>query len=327
MTSPEIICLGELLIDFVSSDSDVSLWQSSGFVRAAGGAPANVAVGARRLGAATGFIGKVGADPFGVFLQKTLEAEGVDTQLLITGQTARTTLSFVAKKTDGARDCIFYRHPGADMLLDACEIKEDYFEEAQIFHFGSISLSAPRCLEATVKAVEYARKHNLIVSYDPNLRMDLWDDPENAREKINRGFGLADVVKVSSEESAFILGTDNPEISAEAILRKGAKLVVVTMGGEGCYYTDGITSGYLPGYCVTSVEFTGAGDSFVSAMLYHLLQRKKKKGDNALTVDEELVSAFDFANGAGALATTKLGAIPSMPLFHEVLELLRGGNK
>lgn len=320
----DIICLGELLIDFISIDRDASLIESSGFVKAPGGAPANVAVGAAKLGIAAGFIGKVGNDPFGYYLKKVLEDNKVDTGNLIFDHHARTTLSFIAQRSDGVRDCMFYRNPGADMLLSPEEIDEKYFKGAGIFHFGSISLGSPKSEAATLKAIEYARKNNMIISYDPNLRLSLWEDETLAREKINEGFKYADIVKISDEEYGFITGKTNHEDCAEYILSKGCKVVLVTLGANGCYYSDGKISGSIPGLKVNVVETTGAGDAFVAAMLYKIIGRMKENRETALNIDESFIKAVEFANCSGALATTKMGAIPALPTVDEVLKVWKG---
>ncbi len=319
----EVICLGELLIDFVSLDRDVSLIESSGFKRAPGGAPANVAAGVAKLGVRSGFIGKVGDDPFGHYLKKVLDEIQVDTSHLVFDTYARTSLAFIAEKSDGTKDCMFYRNPGADMLLVPGEIAGDYFKDAKIFHFGSISLGSDKSKQATLRALEYAEKYNLLISYDPNLRLSLWGDPELAKREINSGFEYAQVVKISAEEFEFITGCKTAEECVDYILKKGSKLVVVTLGGDGCYYSDGKTSGYLKGIPVKVLETTGAGDAFVGGLLSGLLKRINKGAPRVLEVDQELIEVFGFANGAGALACTKMGAIPSLPTTPEVEAFLR----
>jgi fructokinase len=319
----DVICLGELLIDFVSLDRDVSLIESSGFKKAPGGAPANVAAGVARMGFRAGFIGKVGEDPFGYYLKKVLDDIQVDTSYLVFDKYARTTLSFVAQKSDGVRDCMFYRNPGADMLLEPEELSGDYFQNAKIFHFGSISLGSEKSKQATLKALEYAKKYNLLISYDPNLRLSLWDDPGVAKQEINSGFEHAHVVKISAEEYEFITGCKTVEECAEYILKKGPRLVIVTLGENGCYYSDGKTSGDSKGFAVNVSETTGAGDAFVAGVLTSLVKRIAKGVPKALEIDQELIDAFAFANGAGALATTKMGAIPSLPTTPEVEAFLK----
>ena len=319
----DVICLGELLIDFVSLDRDVSLVESSGFTKAPGGAPANVAAGVSKLGMNAGFIGKVGDDPFGAFLRKVLTDISIDTQFLIADPDARTTLSFVAQKSDGVRDCMFYRNPGADMLLRPEELEATYFEGAVFFHFGSISLGCEPVKSATLRAIEIAKAQGLLISYDPNLRPSLWPDMETARREILAGFPLADVVKISEEEYGVIFGVETPEACAEAVLKMGPRLCVVTLGPKGCYYSDGTNTGYLPTFDeVIVLETTGAGDAFVAATLAGLVTRIRNGDPQALVADDTFVRILTFANAAGSLATTKLGAIPSLPDSQQVISFL-----
>ncbi|GGG54061.1 PfkB family carbohydrate kinase [Paenibacillus radicis (ex Gao et al. 2016)] len=315
----DVICLGELLIDFVSTAKDVELIDSPGFVKAPGGAPANVAAGVVKLGGTAGFIGKVGDDPFGHYLKRVLDELTVDTNCLALDREARTTLSFVAQKPDGDRDCMFYRHPGADMLLSAADIDEAYMSQGAIFHYGSISLGSPSSKEATLQALAYAREHGLLISYDPNLRMDLWPDQEYARKEINEGFGYADIVKISEEEFRFITGCSTVEECGRYIMERGPKLVIVTLGKDGCYYTNGELSGYIEGFKAEVVETTGAGDAFVAAVLQGLAERKKA---GQPLFDEQLPQLLQFANAAASLATTRIGAIPSLPTREEALARL-----
>ncbi|BBI32838.1 PfkB family carbohydrate kinase [Cohnella abietis] len=320
--SPEILCLGELLIDFVSVDADKSLADSSGFAKAPGGAPANVAAGLSRLGRKSGFIGKVGRDPFGEYLKQVLEDVGIDVSGMSFDEEARTTLSFVANRSDGVRDCMFYRNPGADMRLTPEDLDESMFANAKVFHFGSISLGCEPVRTATMQALEWAKRHGLLVSYDPNLRLSLWNDEELAKQEIRAAFRYADVVKISEEEMEFVTGAHTLEESASYILNQGPKLVVITKGGDGCFYTDGHTSGSFEGHQMNVVETTGAGDAFVAGLLTRLLERRDRLGRFELAVDEETIAAIKFANAAGALATTRVGAIPAMPTPDEVQTLL-----
>jgi len=322
----EVISLGELLIDFVSVDVDRSLADSSGFAKAPGGAPANVAAGLAKLGRKAGFVGKVGRDPFGEYLTKVLEDAGIDVRGMSYDEEARTTLSYVANRSNGVRDCMFYRNPGADMRLAPEDLNEASFASAKAFHFGSISLGCEPVRSATLQAIEWAKKYGLLVSYDPNLRLSLWDDEEYAKREIRAAFRHADVVKISEEEMAFVTGFDTLEESASYVLRQGPKLVVVTKGGDGCYYTDGRSSGSFEGHRMNVVETTGAGDAFVAGLLTKLLERRDRTGEFVLAADEETAEAIRFANAAGALATTKVGAIPAMPTQEEVRALLGAGD-
>ncbi len=315
---PEAITLGELLIDFVSVETDVSLADLPGFSGAAGGAPANVAVGLSRLGVSSGFIGKIGNDPFGEFLRRTLDGAAVDTQLLRISEGARTTLAFVATRSDEQKDICFYRNPGADMLLTAEDVDAAYLRSARLLHFGSVSLSRSPAREATMHAVLVARGAGLAISYDPNWRPTLWADPVEARGRIWEGMALADFVHCAEEEWEFITGTADLEAGARKILDAGPQLVVVTLGERGCYFEDGEARGEVEGFRVDVVDPLGAGDAFVAAMLSQLIYGARAR---RLT-EEQLRDVMTYANAAGALTCTRRGVIPALPTAAEVDEFI-----
>ncbi len=315
---PDAITLGELLVDFVSVEKDISLVSLPDFSGAAGGAPANVAVGLSRLGVSAGFIGKIGKDPFGEFLRRTLDEAGVDTQFLRISEGARTTLAFVATRSDEQKDICFYRNPGADMLLTADEVTPAYVTSARLLHFGSVSLSRSPAREATVHAALLARRAGLTVSYDPNWRPTLWDDPREARGRIWEAMALAHIVHCAEEEWEFITGTPDLEVGAQKILDAGPRLVVVTLGERGCYFDNGEARGEVSGYRVEVVDALGAGDAFVAGMLSQLMYAAR---DRRLA-EEQLREVMAYGNAAGALACTRRGVIPSLPTAVELDEFL-----
>ena len=312
---PKALCIGELLIDFVSTTPDVTLAAAPGFVKAPGGAPANVAVGLAKLGIDAGFIGKVGADAFGDFLRETLAQNRVNTDSLIADATARTTLAFVATRSDGMKDITFYRHPGADIRLSPDELDADAIQSAALFHYGSVSLSHSPSREATLEAIKAAKTGGALLSYDANLRLMLWDDAGDAKRWIWEVMPYADVVKISEEEWEFIMGDVSFATGAKRILeQQGASLVVVTLGEKGCYYTNGSAEGAVDGYAAKVVDTLGAGDAFVAAMLSQLLQH-----ENLHSLDTSQLNAImRYANAAGALATQKVGVIPALPTAAEI---------
>jgi len=309
----DVVCLGELLIDFVSTEKGISLAESPGFVKKPGGAPANVAVGLAKQGLRSGFVGKVGADPFGAFLRGSIEQYGVDCSHLATDAEARTTLAFVSLRPDGSPDFVFYRNPGADMRLCPADIDEPWHREARACHFGSISLSDPDPKAATLKALDIARDSGQLISYDPNYRPALWDTPEHARAEILAGFDHPHVAKVSEEEWAFITGTSDFEEGAKPLLDRGVKLLVVSCGADGCWVTNGRESEALPGYAVEVAETTGAGDGFVAAVLAELLSDVETPDEIDRLPIDRIAEICDFANACGALTATQVGAIPALP--------------
>jgi fructokinase len=324
----DVVTFGELLIDFVSTESGVSLVEAPAFVKAAGGAPANVAVGLARLGVSSGFMGKVGDDDFGHFLAQTLSGNGVDTSALLFSGEARTALAFVSLRGDGERDFMFYRHPSADMLIRPEEIDHDYIGSAKVFHYGSISLISEPSRSATLAAVEGAREHGLMISYDPNLRLALWPSAEAARQGMLAGWPFAHVAKVSREELAFLSGVlslpkggqSDLTTAAAQLWHEQLRLLVITDGPDGCRYVTANAQGHVPGYRVEAVDTTGAGDGFVAGLLAGLLA-----DESAWERVPDLEDTLRLANAVGALTTTQRGAIPALPTRNAVEVLMKGG--
>ena len=314
MRNLDVICMGEALIDFVSLQSGVSLLDAHDFRKAAGGAPANVAVGLARLGARAAFLGKVGDDAFGRFLQRTLEQDGVDTSGMVFSPDARTGLAFVSLTAQGERDFVFFRNPSADMTFRPDELREDLFPRAWVLHFGSITLIDEPARAATLRAVDLARQAGALISYDPNLRLNLWPSLDAARAGMREGLAYADVVKVSEEELAVLSGTDNRAEGARRLLDAGPQLAAVTLGAQGCHYFTARAHAHLPGFAVHVVDTTGAGDGFVAGMLAGMLPPWRTGRRPAELDAAELDAVFRYANAVGALATTVRGAIPALPL-------------
>ncbi len=320
---PDVITHGELLIDFVPTVSGVSLLDAPAFKKAAGGAPANVAVGLARLGVSSGFMGKVGDDAFGRFLAQTLADAGVDVSALRFSEAARTALAFVSLRADGEREFMFYRHPSADVLFTADEVDTDIIRQARVFHFGSISLIGEPARAATLHAAAIAREAGLLISYDPNLRLNLWPDADAARAGIKLGWPLAHIIKVSEEELAFVTGV--APISLEDLLGLGGwrhpdlRLLVITRGLLGCRYATTDGSGDVPGFKVEAVDTTGAGDGFMAGLLKGLIDHPKAFADKSV-----LDAICRYANAVGALTTTQRGAIPALPDADQVAAFLAG---
>ncbi len=305
-----VVCFGELLIDFVALESGVHVGDASGFVKAPGGAPANVAVGVARLEQPSAFLGQVGDDAFGHFLAGVLQAESVDVSGLRFSNEARTALAFVALGEDGERSFTFYRHPSADMLMRPEDVALDVIRQGRIFHFGSITMIHEPSRSATLAAADAAREAGLIISYDPNLRLALWPDEEAARQGMISGLDYATVLKVSDEEVAFMTGGDD----ISPLWRDGMEVILVTHGRDGATLHTREASHHVPSFKVQPVDTTGAGDGFVAGMLVGML-------DYASTEGGYLAHARDvvrFANAVGALTTTQKGAIPALPTRQQV---------
>ncbi|GAB4859193.1 Fructokinase-2 [Ancistrocladus abbreviatus] len=312
-----IVCFGEMLIDFVPTVSGVSLAEAPGFLKAPGGAPANVAIAVSRLGGKAAFIGKLGDDEFGHMLAGILKQNGVTGEGLTFDKGARTALAFVTLRADGEREFMFYRNPSADMLLTPEELNLELIRSAKVFHYGSISLIVEPCRTAHLKAMEEAKKAGALLSYDPNLRLPLWPSAEEAREQIRSIWDKADLIKVSDNELEFLTGSNKiDDAAAMSLWHDKLKLLLVTLGEKGCKYYTKNFRGTIDGFPVDTVDTTGAGDSFVGALLTKLV------ADLSILEDEsKLKEALKFANACGAITTTKKGAIPALPIEADALSL------
>ncbi|KAF0920495.1 hypothetical protein E2562_035388 [Oryza meyeriana var. granulata] len=313
-----VVSFGEMLIDFVPTVAGVSLAEAPAFVKAPGGAPANVAIAVARLGGGAAFVGKLGDDEFGRMLAAILRDNGVDDGGVVFDAGARTALAFVTLRADGEREFMFYRNPSADMLLTDAELNVELIKRAAVFHYGSISLIAEPCRSAHLRAMEIAKEAGALLSYDPNLREALWPSREEARTQILSIWDQADIVKVSEVELEFLTGIDSVEDDVVMKLwRPTMKLLLVTLGDQGCKYYARDFHGAVPSYKVQQVDTTGAGDAFVGALLQKIVQ-----DPSSLQDQKRLEAAIKFANACGAITTTKKGAIPSLPSEAEVLQLM-----
>lgn len=322
----DLACMGELLIDFVATETGL-LRAASGFVRAPGGAPANVAVAAARLGLKTSFIGAVGGDEFGSFLRDTLEKNGVDTRALTVSSRGPTPLAFVSLKRNAERDFLFYWQRTADQFLSRRDVPDALIRRARVFHHGSIGFIHASTRRVTLHALRTAcRAKSTFVSCDPNLRLSLWPSESAARKGMLDAIANADLVKLNGEEMRFLTGTRRITPGIRALAEWTDAAILVTLGPRGAAFRWGRAEGQVPGLRVSAIDSTGAGDGFVAGFLCRLIQGG---GDRLrdLAPDAGTLSGWvRYANAVGALATTKLGAIPSFPTRTEVASLLASSS-
>jgi fructokinase len=314
----DVVALGEMLIDFLSLNQGCPLPAVSTFMRSPGGAPANVAVGISRLGRSSAFIGKLGNDCFGRFLSDVLVSNGVDISGVRYSDSARTGLAFVSLDMNGERDFEFYRHPSADMLLDEADLDQPLIQSGKVFHFGSISLITEPSRSAIFRAIQMAKKVGLMISFDPNLRLNLWAHPEQARTMILTGWPVAQIIKISEEELSFLTKTTDLDESRNILWHHELKLLVITRGKNGCAYYTKNHKGEVKGYSVDVVDTTGAGDGFMAGLLRGLVEHP-----DAIEDMEQIEHILRFANAVGAMVTMQRGAIPALPMETEVRNFIR----
>ncbi len=305
-----VLTLGEALVDMIPLDKDQQTYQ-----KCPGGAPANVAVGVARLGAPAAFVGKVGRDILGNFLIETLRGYGVETAYLTQTDQARTGLVFVELDSAGERFFEFYIDPSADRFLRKEDVEAVPLHRYHILHVGSISLIGEPSRTATLEAVRRAKARGVTVSFDPNIRMNLWGDRKRAHESIAAMMDQADVAKVSEDELAFLEGEGTPEAAVAFRRKYRLKALLVTLGAKGCWVVNGEGLRHVPAFPAEVVDTTGAGDAFVSGFLYRLSLSGADPSSFSL---DELEHFAAFAAVSGGLAVSAKGAMTALPTLEEV---------
>ena len=316
----DIVCLGEVLIDMLPAELGRSLVEVSAWRPKPGGAPANVAVAASRLGAESAFVGKVGDEAFGHYLAGVLGDEGVDVSGMRYDKEARTGLAFIAKPDENSYDILFYRNPGADMRLQPGELDRGLLSGTRAFHFGSISLIQEPSRSATLEAIRLALEGRALISLDVNYRPDLWSR-DAAREQVQAALGSVDLVKVNEDELELLTGSGDLEEGSRELLAQGPSLCVVTLGSEGSYFRVEKGSGAVAPFRVKTVDATGCGDAFVAGLLSQLVRGGDWRGQLEVP---RLGEVLRYANAVGALTSTQQGAIPALPTAEMVDEFLAG---
>lgn len=311
----DITAIGEILIDLTQtgvSEGGIPVYTSF-----PGGAPANVAVAASKLGAKTAFIGKVGDDAFGRLLVDTVKENNVCTDGMIVSKTANTTLAVVSVDGGGERNFAFYRRGFADTLLSEDEISDELLKNTRFLHFGSVSLTDEPSRSATLSSAERA-KESATITYDPNYRESLWHDRDEAIEMMRRPLPMVDILKISDEELPLLTGTDDAEKGTKMLRDTyGISLILLTLGAKGAYYRMGDMTGMCEGFKVKVADTNGAGDTFFGAFLSGMARLGKYKPCELS--EDELRELVIFSNKAASLTTSRHGAIPAMPTLSEMM--------
>ena len=315
MEKKGICAAGELLIDFTPCGTS-----SQGqllYARNPGGAPANVLAMAAKLGIKARLCAVVGSDNFGTFLIESMLAAGIDTRFISRTARARTTLAVVDLDERNDRSFTFYRKPGADILLTDAGIPDEAMEGCGVYHFSGVSLTDEPARGAVLRAARRAKEMGLLVSFDPNYRPFLWPQAAQARQAFEEGMRCADIIKVSEEEVAFLLGQENAAQGAAELAKQYDALVLASCGARGALAAN--PSGLLgraEALPVTVADTTGAGDAFLGTILA-ALAGKERAALHSMT-EQEAVELLHLGCMAGSLTASKLGAIPALPEKEEL---------
>ncbi len=319
----DLVTIGEILIDLTYSgrDKGVPVYTAN-----PGGAPANVAVAAARLGADAAFIGKVGRDYYGDFLRTTLTENGVDISGMPVDNDAPTTLAVVSVSETGERSFSFYRRNCADTLLSSEEISTELLGNTRFLHFGSVSLTDDPARTATLFAAQKAKELGAVVTYDPNYRANLWNSEEEAVERMKSVLGFVDILKISDEELPLLTGTDDPvEGTRQLSDTYGISLILLTLGPDGAFYRRGEETGKAEGFKVKVADTNGAGDTFFGSFLSRMIALGIYRPEQLTS--EQLYESVRTANLAASLTTSRHGAIPAMPDLKELEDKLKAEVK
>ncbi|MFA5742156.1 MAG: carbohydrate kinase [Candidatus Izemoplasmatales bacterium] len=310
--------LGELLIDFtpIASNSRGQLTYEAN----PGGAPGNVLAMLSKRGKKTAFIGKVGNDTFGRYIFNAVRECGIDVKNISLSNEYPTSLAFISTDSAGEREFTFYRHFGADMMLDIEDIKKFDFSQTKLLHFGTLSMTDDRSMAATKYAIEQAKANHCWLSFDPNIRPLLWNKLTDAVKAMRYGCSVCDILKMEISELKLLTNENNIN-EAISIIQKEfhIPLVFVTMGKEGSFAFNEGKKVFSKGFVTKhTIDTTGAGDAFFGSCLGDILSK------NDLHFDEqEMIKMLKYANAVASFVTTKKGALTIMPNAEEVVTYLR----
>ena len=313
----KLLAIGEALIDMIPSNTG-RIMDVNNFTPKVGGAPLNVCGAYTKLGGSSNIITMLGKDPFGDKIVNELIGFGINTDYVKRTNAANTSLAFVALDENANREFSFYRNMGADMLMSEDDVDKNWFMDAYALHFCSVSLGNFPMRRAHNKAIKYSKENGLIVSFDPNVRLPLFDDHEYLKNVIHEYIQYADILKISDEEVEFIFGNKDIEENLDYIFDQGVKLLVFTSGKDGAVaYTKNVVAN-SKGIKVNAVDTTGAGDGFIGCLLYQMAKENVDLEQINILTEEQLKTYLDLSNKFCSISVTKEGAIASYPTMEEL---------
>lgn len=308
-----VVCVGEMLIDFVCIDTQASLAEGNQFIKKAGGAPANVAACIGQLGGKVSLVCAVGDDAFGHYLIEQMQHFHVNTEFVEVSKLP-TTLAFVSLSDDGERDFAFNR--GADRTLQLIDQDIENILSDSILHLGSATALLGGPLSHSYSQIaKLAKQQDMLICFDPNYRVDLWQGKTPLfRQRCDPFISLADIVKVSEEELYLLSSCQDFQAACLYFHQLGVKIVLVTLGSKGCLISQAGKQVLVPAYQTQAIDTTGAGDAFIGAILFQLAQSEK---DSDFFADQ-IEHYVEFAQKVSCLVCANLGAMTALPTLCEV---------
>ena len=308
-----LLAIGEALIDMIPEQVNMGIAEVEKFQPIVGGAPANVCGAFVKLGGEANMITQIGADPFGDKIVAEFEKFNIGTEYVKRSDKANTALAFVALKSDGNREFSFYRKPSADMLMTAEDVKEEWFKDEYALHFCSVSIGAFPMKEAHKQAIEYAEQNGLLISFDPNLRMMLWDDKKELYDTVHEFIPKAHILKISDEELEFLTGCTEIEEALDKLFVGNIQMVIYTKGSEGAECYTRTAKAFAATEKVKAIDTTGAGDGFIGSFLYQLYENGVNSENIGDVTADDMEKFLKFSNKFCGYSVQRNGAIASYP--------------
>lgn len=310
-----VLCIGEMLIDFIGEGVG-SIDKVSSFKKEAGGCVANVACVTRKLGHKSYLLTSLGQDGFGDFLENTLKKENVDCKYVTRKKATFTPLAFVSLDETGDRSFSFYFKGSSALRISKEDVERVDLSEIEVIHFASIAIQE-ESKESHLQLLKKAKEKGILISFDVNLRFNLWDSKDVYLETIKEFLPYVDILKVADNELEFLTATTSIKEALEKDF-SNMKFVLYTKGEHGAevYHKEKFSFTKTPK--VEVIDTTGAGDSFAGAFLSKLLNHKDI--DNVSLEDLEYMT--NFATNYATLTTTKTGAISSYLTEEEFNKLI-----
>ncbi len=325
MTSPRVICLGELLYDCLATHPATSLAAVQEWQHQPGGAPANVACALARLGTPTAFIGALGQDAAGDELLAYCQGRGVHCNGVQRHPSAPTRQVYVLRSPSGEPTFAGFgdHEPGdfADAHLAAAPLPPELFLQADYLVLGTLLLAYPESRAAVARALELAETYRLQVVLDINWRPAFWPEPETAPARMRDLWEAVDFLKLSAAEAEWLFDTTDPGAIAHQL--DHLEGVFITAGPGPVRYCLSDNEGSITPFAVTVQDTTGAGDAFLAGFLHQLAQHSLA---DFLDPDRARY-AVAYATAVGSLTTTQLGAIAAQPTAEAVAALLQSEGR
>jgi 2-dehydro-3-deoxygluconokinase len=302
MKELDVVTFGEAMVLFIAEQAG-ELHQVEKFTRSLAGAETNVAIGLARLGYRVGWVSKVGNDPFGKYILEKIQSENVDIAQVRIDDQNPTGFQLKSKAVSGDPKIHYFRKGSAASKISVDDFDSEYFTSARHMHMTGIP---PALSETAREFAEHAlyvmKSAKRTVSFDPNLRPQLWSSQDEMVRVINALAVQADWVLPGIEEGQILTGYSDPRDIAAFYLEKGVKLVAVKLGHKGAYYRTATEEMEVPGFPVKEViDTVGAGDGFAVGLISGIL--------DGLTIP----MAVSRGNAIGALAVMSPGDMDGLP--------------